>query len=109
MDFDEFQDTVDRVSYPDREFRCSYLGVWGFGVNVVYSEPDVLTGKVELQKGRLWYLPMNTSPDQVFQTCLKAVLTSHEHQVREHFTVDDYPIYGPHLSAETLITLFKES
>lgn len=98
---------VGQIEYPLREFRAGLMGD-GYFVQVTYEEPDVMTGVVEPQHGRKWYVSKHATESEVIQTCLKAALTSAEHQVREHFLVDGVAPFAPHFDVEDLVRLARE-
>lgn len=71
-------------------------------VQVAYNEPDVMTGVVEEQRGRLWVINHAWGAGQIVQTCLKALLTSLEHRAREHLLWRGRPVLQPHFSLDEL-------
>jgi hypothetical protein len=77
-------------------------------LQVEYAEPDAISGKPSVQRGRKWYVSRFATDSEIVQTCLRACLDSAEHQVREHFKYAPNPgdapraIYGPHFSADVL-------
>jgi hypothetical protein len=97
-----------KVHAPGYDFEWFDLKPYGVGVRVAYDEPDVETGAKERRRGRWWLLPYNAEPTQVVQTCFKAVLTSLEHRLREHFTHDGRAVLQPHFKLEALEALAPE-
>lgn len=100
-DFEFVQSVVDNIHFPGYHFRVGLLGERIF-VQVHYVEPDVMTGVTEDQFGREWVVAKNPVAGQVVQTCLKAILTSMEHRVREHFLYRDKPVMQPHFDVDEL-------
>ena len=45
------------------------------------------------------------TPSELVQTALKCVLTSLEHEAREHFTYRGAAIFGPHFDVEALVRI----
>src|ERR1044072_6984366 len=87
-----------RVKYRDWEFRTLHQGnTGGWLMNVSFLDD---TGT--RQHGRKWYISQHMCLSEVVQTCLKAILTAVEHEVREQFTFDGQAVYSPHLDAEQL-------
>lgn len=67
-----------------------------------YWEKDIITGNLELQKTRKWYLSYHMVKSEVVFTALKCVLGSVEHRVREHFKYRGRRIAGPHFDVDAL-------
>ena len=67
-----------------------------------YSERDIVTGEFARQYTRKWRLSQHMVKSEVVQTCLKCVLTSAEHRVREHFLYCGERVYGPHFDVDAL-------
>lgn len=74
----------------------------GFYLQLVYQEKDIITGKVEEQHTRKWYISNHATKTEVVQTLLKAALTSAEHIVREHFLYRGERVYMPHWDVDDL-------
>lgn len=96
MTFDDLQQLVKRIHTPARRLRIGQLGDGHF-LQVVF-EADGQTWH-----GRKWYVSAYSEDNEVCQTALKALLTSLEHEAREHFTVDGKAIYAPHYDLEFLL------
>lgn len=62
-------------------------------------------GGLLLQRTRKWQLSAHMTPSELVQTALKCVLTSLEHEAREHFTYRGAAIFGPHFDVEQLVLL----
>lgn len=88
------------VTFPGYRFRV--VTVHGAALQVEYDEADVESGVPAVQRGRKWYLSSWATRGEVVQTALKAVLTSHEHRVREHFGWRGARVFGPHFDLEQL-------
>lgn len=100
------RDLLDRIEYLDRKFLAIETEA-GFFVQIRYMETCVITGELEEQAGRKWYVSRYAVDSEVIQTALKAALASAEHVVREHFKVDGVLPYGPHMDVERLVALCK--
>lgn len=97
---------IKRISFPWCWFHVGMMGE-GFYIQVRYNERDIKTKEMTEQHGRKWYISPFSTESEVFQTGLKAVLTSAEHRVREHFLVDGVRVFGPHLDVDALIDFVK--
>lgn len=74
-------------------------------LRATYMEPDTVTMKYERQMTRSWPLEYTFNRDQIVATAFKCVLTSNEHRVREWFLYKGAPIYNPHQSVESLLSI----
>lgn len=109
MKYNDLVELVKRVTYPGHSWFVGTNGTNGFFVQLCYLEVDVDTidGDPEEQKGRKWLVSEHAVAGEVFQTMLKAALTSAEHRIREHMLVDGVRVFGPHMPIEKLIEFVK--
>lgn len=70
-----------------------------------YLEPDVVTGKMDMQTTRKWMLSEHITRSELVQTALKCVITSMEHRAREKFNYKGQRVFGPHFDVEALVEL----
>jgi hypothetical protein len=61
-----------------------------------------VTEETCFQKSRKWFLSEHMTKSEFVQTCLKAVLTMEEHEIREKFKYKDQPIFRPHYDVDVL-------
>lgn len=101
-EFDRICSIIDECRFPGYTFERGILTQDLFFIQVLYQEPDVMTGVVEDQRGRKWVIPAGSAPGQVAQTLLKALLTSLEHRCREHFLFRGRPVLQPHFDLDEL-------
>ena len=107
---------MDRYRIENIVDRCTFAGLglreprWrvlekgdGFLVQLSYIEPCVKTDEIEVQHTRKWYVSAHAIEEEVVQTCLKALLTSAEHRVREHFRYRGEPLFHPHQKLSALV------
>src|SRR6185312_10067448 len=78
-------DAVQACHYPEYEFSVFETPEGERFLQCHYMEPDTVTGIVEQQNTRKWLLTPDLDRSGVVQTAFKAVMTSFEHRVREHF------------------------
>lgn len=67
-----------------------------------YEEKCMLTNALEWQWTRDWIIPENATKSEVVATAFKCILTSAEHQVREHFKYLGQAVYNPHHNVDDL-------
>lgn len=106
----DIEDIVSQIEIFDRKFEIKAIHVpmgnintpivVGWYLQVTYFEPDVDTGKVELQKSRKWLIELDASETDVVHTAFSAVMRSYDHVVQEHFMYKGKRIYSPHFSVE---------
>jgi hypothetical protein len=72
-----------------------------------YTEPDIVTGKPELQSTRKWQLSEHMTKSEFVQTAFKCCITSMEHRTREHFRYQGHAVFGPHFDIDALVSLCK--
>ena len=73
-----------------------------------YTEKDIYTGQLEVQRTRRWLISPYMTKSEVAQTAFKCVLTSMEHRAREHFLYKGRRVYGPHFDVDDLWELCKD-
>lgn len=101
--FAEVRAILDRIQFMDRKILLmEKFGSEGFLIQIAYWEPDVETGELTYQKARKWYVSPFSTTTEVVRTAYKAVKTSMEHVVDEHFLYRGKRIYSPHYDVEAL-------
>jgi hypothetical protein len=108
MTFSLADETLRRVKFKDWTFFLAEEGerLW---LQVRYLESDVEgdPSTLEIQHGRKWVVSRHATPSELVQTAFKAVMTSMEHQAREHFTYRGARVFGPHFDVEQLVALCR--
>lgn len=96
------REVLDRIKFKDWVFHLEEEGerLW---VQVRYLEADVdgEPADLEIQHGRKWLVSRHATPSELVQTVFKAILTSTEHQTREHFTYRGARVFGPHSTSSS--------
>ena len=95
---------LSEVSCNDYSWRITKINDY-VSIQVEYPEKDIKSGVLELQVGRHWLIPETYGTGQILQTALKAILTSYEHRVREHFLWREKAIFQPHFDPEELLKI----
>lgn len=85
---------------PENEEVPDYL-------QVIFPAQCTKTGSWEGWRGRKWALSPHMVKSEIITTAFKAVMTAIEHEARESFLVEGYPIFGPHISVDVLLELYK--
>ncbi|HVR67717.1 MAG TPA: hypothetical protein VMT98_13805 [Verrucomicrobiae bacterium] len=105
--FETLKRIVADVNFPGREFFVRHTGETltsesRFYLQLEYDAKDSVTGEMRRNHTRKWYLSNEATKSEVVQTCLLAVKTSQEHELREFFTYRGRAIFQPHWSIEKL-------
>lgn len=117
MLYKEIVDIINDIHYPEYIFELEdHKGT--FLLSAYYYEQDIHTAKNEIQRTRKWFISEFACRSEIVQTCLKCILTSMEHRVREHFTyIGMWKLsliknalkgklpFGPHWNVETLTNM----
>ncbi|MDX1532584.1 MAG: hypothetical protein R3230_00035 [Nitrosopumilaceae archaeon] len=106
----KFNKWASQVEYKDYEFNVHvdgddnrlYLQLeWEDECLVSKTKDKTISGGFT-QKSRKWFLSKHMTKSEFVQTCLKAVLTAEEHEIRERFRYKDQPIFRPHYDVDIL-------
>ena len=109
MKLKHLEEILSHIKIFDRRFEAREVQVpdreegeveTGFLIQVVYEEADIVSGKVETQRSREWYLWEGASETEVVHTAFAAVMRSYDHVVQEHFTYKGVRVYTPHVDIE---------
>jgi hypothetical protein len=97
MDIVTMREIVELCRYPEYALHVREDNRGAIYLHGTYLEPDVVTGNLEVQATRKWFLSPEMVKGEIVQTVFKCVMTSMEHRVREHFKYRERAIFGPHL------------
>lgn len=106
LSFEDVKEIIGKVSFNNWKFYVGLMGD-GYFVQVSFNALDTYSGNVSEQHGRKWYISPHSILDEVVRTCFLAVVTAHEHEIRESFTFNDRVIFGPHLSINKLLEVSR--
>ena len=81
--------------YVEEDDAGPYIQLW-------YREADIYNGVMAEQLGRKWYIEGWWGETEVVKTIYAAVQVSDEHRRREHFRLDGYAIFSPHIPVNLL-------
>lgn len=105
---DDARSTLLECSFQDYRFDVNTSRTGAVYLQGVYREADTLTGAVELQYTRRWFLSPEMSKSEIVSTAFKCVLTSMEHRTREWFLYRGRAIYQPHYDVDALHSICLE-
>ena len=103
---EQILDIIKNIEFPEREFSLFDKGD-GFLLQVSYWEEDIDHPELGPQKqmARKWYVSPYATETEVVETAFKAIRTSMEHVVREHFTYKGRRICSPHFNVNAMMRL----
>lgn len=88
------------ISYGDYLFMVG--GTDSLWIKAMFLARCSVTGAMQQQDTRKWYLSRHACTNEIVQTALKCVLTSVEHEARERFKFRGRAIFGPHFDVHAL-------
>lgn len=105
--YDQVIEIINKVKFKDWEF---YIGGDDSRryMQVRFMAPDADTGKPEMQFCRKWFLSPYMTETEVVNTCLNAVQSAMQHEIREFFTYEDVRVYDPHTSIRALMAASQQ-
>jgi hypothetical protein len=97
--FPRIWSVVREITYKDWDFVVQDTN--GLALfRIEFLARSTVTGKVERQLGRWWYLSESMSSGEIARTIFKAVLTAEEHEAREEFRFAGMAIFNPHFDLD---------
>lgn len=105
----QMREVVDMCNFPEYKFLVRIDGRGEIYLQGEYEEPDTVTGELEKQLTRRWFLSPEMTKSEIVQTVFKCVMTSMEHRVREWFKFEGSPVYCPHFDVDALKKLCDEN
>lgn len=103
MTYSELRELVDRISFKDWRFLLHVKGD-GFLLQLAFDAPDSVSGKVEEQRCRKWYISSHACRAEVIRTAWKAVEAAVNHEAAELFKYKGATIFSPHIDPDALLT-----
>ncbi len=102
----EIRDILDNIHYEGWTFHVGDVhGSMYLQVRFRAADNDGKPGEPTEQAGRKWALSRHMTKSEIVQTVFKAVLTAEEHEIRERFSYNGRPIFGPHFDVDVLVKL----
>lgn len=92
------------VEFMDRNIRIGEMGS-GYFIQVQYVEKDIVTGELELQKARKWYVSPYSTDTEIVESAFAACCRSMMHVAKEHFIYKGHRVYSPHFDIETRLEI----
>jgi hypothetical protein len=96
---------VEECRFKDYQFGVCVDGRGAVYLQAHYDEPDTLTGIVERQFTRRWFLSPKMTKSEIVATVFKCAVTSMEHRTREWFLYRQRAIYHPHYDVDQLYAI----
>lgn len=97
---------LDKVKYRDWVWRIMKKGD-GYLVQALFKAPCSITGKLEVQPTRKWYVSRWACESEVVRTLYKLVSAAEKHEREENFKYTNVAIFDPHRDVKELAKLKK--
>jgi hypothetical protein len=98
---------LEKITYkPGWKFRLLKKGD-GFLLQVVFSAPCTVTGAMQEQRGRKWYVSSHACVGEFVRTAFKAIEAAEMHELQENFRYRGEAIFDPHRDPDTLADLSR--
>lgn len=107
MTEEKLRGILSNISFRDWWFEVQNKGD-GFLMQAVFMGPDTITGKVEEQRCRKWYISSHAVDGEVVRTAWKAIEAAVVHEAAEEFYYKATRIYDPHRDPEALINIVAQ-
>ena len=108
MNLTEIQCTIHKCYHPEYIFNVKQDSRGSVYLQGSYSEKDTVTGKLEIQRTRRWFLNYEMTKSEIVQTAFKCIMTSMEHRAREWFHFMGETVFSPHFDIDALVTICRE-
>lgn len=72
-------------------------------IQLEYDARCAKTQKIATYRGRKWYLSEHMTNDEIVKTVYAAFEMAVKHEILEGFTVDNIPLFNPHVDFEELL------
>lgn len=109
MNFQEMSTIVNALDYkPGWHFKLHEKGD-GYLIQCIFKAPNNVTGKLEDQHCRKWFISKHATENEVVTTAFKAVLAGEEHEAKEFFTYKKARIFDPHVDMTYLAEVMNNA
>jgi hypothetical protein len=92
---------IGNVSYKDWDIVIINKSDLLF-IQVEFNAINTVTGVMEKQTGRKFYISPFMTDSEIVQTAFLAIKTAEEHELRELFTYKGSAVFGPHMDLNEL-------
>jgi hypothetical protein len=103
----QIQEILDAIKIPGHKILLHQKGD-GYLVQLAYADPDVETGKMQLQKTRKWYLSAHMTESEVVESVWAAYKRSMVHRASENFTYYGKRVYSQHFDVNARIQMCRD-
>lgn len=105
---EEIKEIINQIKFKDRKIHIDLMGSTGCFIQVQYMEVCIDSGALQLQKARKWYVSFFSTETEIVETVFKAIRTSNDHVLKEHFTYKGRRVYSPHFDINARIHICDE-
>lgn len=105
---ERIREVVKRCAFQEYIFDVHLDGRGEIFLQASYLEPDTVTGVIDTQVTRRWFISPHMTDSEIVRTAFKCIITSMEHRAREWFTYRGRSIFGPHFDVEALYRVCEQ-
>lgn len=106
---DEIKEVISQITYKKGWVILVSLDGERPVLQVEFEGEDVLTGVIERQKCRKWFLSYHMCNNELIGTAFKAIQAAEEHETREFFKYKNERVMNPHFSYDDIAELVKQN
>lgn len=110
MDFQSARYVVSRITYkPNWMIYLHEQSPTVWLLWCILETRDSVRGDLTSLESRTWYVDDTFTEDDLIETAFLAIQEMENHEMREFFKVDGYPVYNPHIPIYARIQAIRES
>lgn len=106
---EELKKVIDQITYKKGWAILVSLDGDRPVLQVEFEGEDVVTGVIEKQKCRKWFLSYHMCNNELVGTAFKAIQAAEEHETREFFKYKNERVMNPHFSYDDIAELVKQN
>lgn len=106
---DEIKEVINQITYKRGWVIIVSLDGNRPVLQVEFEGEDVVTGAIEKQKCRKWFLSYHMCNNELVGTAFNAIRAAEEHETREFFKYKNERVMNPHFSYDDIADLIKQN
>lgn len=106
--FEEIKEVIGNITYKKGWRFNLYVDENRPVLQVIFDGEDSVTGAVEIQKCRKWFLSYHMCNNEIIRTAHKAIMAAEEHETNEFFQYKNVRVMNPHFSYDEIAQLVIE-
>lgn len=106
---DEIKEIIDNITYKKGWRFNLYVDGKRPVLQIVFDGADSVTGIIEEQKCRKWFLSYHMCNNEIIRTVHKAIMAAEEHETNEFFQYKNVRVMNPHFSYDDIVDLVNDN